>query len=93
MSSGCVYMHPFGGIGDFVLRYTRRRILYSYRRGLSALLVRQYRAMREASMSGTGSKNGSHVFFYARVTLMNNRAVLTGTHLRIELMSGHDGIF
>lgn len=44
-------------------------------------------------MGGTGSKNGSHVFFYARITLINNRAVLTGTHLCMELMSDYDGIF
>ena len=47
MSSGCVYTHPFTDIHIVVCVYRVEGLLYSYRRGLSALLVQQYRAMQE----------------------------------------------
>ena len=40
-------------------------LLYTYRRGLSALLVQQYRAMREASKGGTGDRTVPTLSFYA----------------------------
>ena len=58
-------MHPLDCVEGFMPLRACQEIPYSYQRGSSALLVQQYRAMREASMSGTGSRTVPTLSFYA----------------------------
>ena len=68
MSSGCVYTHPLVDITLILFMFMCRGVLYSYRRGLSALLVLDTSGNARAFRSGMSSKSSSHVFLFMPYT-------------------------
>ena len=66
MSSGCVYTRSFADSHTIYLcavMFQAEGLLYSYRRGLSALLVQQYRAMQEPPSVGRATERFPRFLF------------------------------